>query len=59
MFISNESNQELIELQEDLAQYFTHEHFPISGETYWTCVESLATAKLAELRGEIKSDIVV
>ena len=24
----------------------------VSGETYWTCVESVAIAKLAELRGE-------
>ena len=24
----------------------------MSGETYWTCVESVAIAKLAELRGE-------
>ena len=46
-------------MQEDLAEHFTDEFFPISGETYWTCVESLATAKLAELRGEIKSDITV
>lgn len=59
MHISYEINQELIEMQEDLAEYFTHEFFPISGEVYWTCVESLATAKLAELRGEIKSDIKV
>lgn len=53
MQISRETNQELIELHEDIAAIFTEEHFPISGETYWTCVESLATAKLAELRGEL------
>jgi hypothetical protein len=53
MYIDNETNKELIELQEDLAEYFTAEFFPISGELYWTCVESLATAKLAELRGEL------
>jgi len=59
MYITYETNKELIEMQEDLAEHFTDEFFPISGETYWTCVESLATAKLAELRGEIKSDITV
>ena len=59
MHIDYETHQELIELQEDLAEHFTHEFFPISGEVYWTCVESLATTKLAELRGEIKSDIPV
>jgi hypothetical protein len=30
----------------------------MSGELYWTCVESLATAKLAELRGELIADEV-
>ena len=40
-------------MQEDMAEHFTDENFPISGETYWTCVECLATAKLAELRGEL------
>ena len=43
----------LQELQEDMAEHFTDENFPISGETYWTAVECLATAKLAELRGEL------
>lgn len=57
MHIDYETNQELIEMQEDLAEHFTDEFFPISGEVYWTCVETLATVKLAELRGEITSDI--
>jgi len=57
MYIDSETNQELIELQEDLAEHFTHEFFPISGQVYWTCVESLATAKLAELRGEISVNV--
>ena len=39
-------------MQEDIAEYFTDENM-ISGETYWTCVEAVAIAKLAELRGEI------
>lgn len=59
MFISRETNQELIQLHEDMASYFTDEFFPISGETYWTCVQCLAEAKLAELRGEITSELKV
>ena len=53
MQISKEQLKELQEIQEDIAAHFTDENFPISGETYWTCVECLATAKLAELRGEL------
>ena len=53
MKISKETHDELFELQEDMAEYFTHEHFPLSGEAYWTVVECIATAKLAELRGEL------
>ena len=41
-----------------MAEYFTDEHFPISGETYWTCVQCLAEAKLAELQGLVKPDEV-
>lgn len=39
-------------MQEDIAEYFTDENM-VSGETYWTCIESIAIAKLAELRGDI------
>jgi hypothetical protein len=49
--------KDLTELQEDVAASFTDENL-MSGETYWTIVESLATAKLAELRGEIIPDFV-
>jgi hypothetical protein len=45
--------KDLQELQEDMAEYFTDNNFPVSGEVYWTCIECLATAKLAELRNEI------
>ena len=47
----------LTELQEDVAAAFTDDNI-ISGEAYWTVVESLATAKLAELRGEVTPDFV-
>jgi hypothetical protein len=54
MKISKETHDELFGLQEDMAEYFTDEYF-ISGESYWTVVECIATAKLAELRGEVTS----
>jgi len=53
MQITREKLTDLRQLQEDMASHFINENFPISGETYWTCVECLATAKLAELRGEL------
>ncbi len=53
MQISREALNDLRALQEDMAEHFTDENFPISGETYWTCVQCLAEAKLAELRGEL------
>jgi hypothetical protein len=56
MMITRTSLKDLREMQEDMAEHFTDENFPISGETYWTCVQCLAEAKLAELRGEILSD---
>jgi hypothetical protein len=58
MQIDRETLQELRKLQEDTAEYFCHENFPISGEVYWTAVECLATAKLAELSGELVADEV-
>lgn len=59
MYITHETNQELIALHEDIAGYFTDEYFPISGETYWTCVQCLAEAKLAELKGELILDTAI
>ncbi len=52
MFIPRECVHELQYLQEDIAEHFCDEN-GVSGETYWTCVETLAEAKLMELRGEI------
>ena len=46
------------ELHEDVAENFTDTFFPISGETYWTCVQALAEAKLAELRGELNEALL-
>jgi len=53
MIIDRDTLTDLRELHEDMAAHFVDENFPISGETYWTCVECLAMAKLAELRGEL------
>ena len=53
MIISRDTLTDLRELHEDMAAHFVDENFPISGETYWTCVECLATAKLDEVRGEL------
>lgn len=53
MIIDRDVLKSLQELQEDVASAFTDENFPLSGETYWTCVQCLAEAKLAELRGEL------
>ena len=52
MQIKRHQLRELQYLQEDIAEYCTDENM-VSGETYWTCIESIAIAKLAELRGDI------
>ena len=57
MQIDRELLDDLTGLQEDVASSFTDENL-MSGEVYWTVVESLATAKLAELRGELVPDFV-
>lgn len=57
MIISKEQLNDLQGMHEDMASYFVDENFPISGETYWTCVECLAIAKLAELRGEVEYSV--
>jgi hypothetical protein len=58
MQVDRDTLQELREFQEDCAAHFVDEYFPMSGELYWTMVECLATAKLAELRGEVVADEV-
>lgn len=58
MQIDRDTLQNLREFQEDCAEHFVDEYFPMSGEVYWTAVECLAIAKLAELRGEVVADEV-
>lgn len=48
MQLTREVNEEFIGLQEDVAAIFCEENFPMSGQLYWTLVESLAQAKLME-----------
>jgi hypothetical protein len=49
MQIAEQTAQDLVELQEDMASYFTDLHFPMSGELYWNMVECVARAKLLEI----------
>ena len=44
---------EITELFEDTAEYYCDGNM-ISGQKLWTVLECLATAKLAELNGEIQ-----
>ena len=52
MQISRELLNEITEVIEDTVEYACDQN-QLSGELVWTLVESLATAKLAELRGEL------
>ena len=47
-----QTHVELKELLEDSVQYFCDENM-ISGELAWLVVETLAQAKMAQLKGEI------
>ena len=52
MEISKPQLQELTEVIEDTLEYFCDQQ-QVSGELAWTVLECLATAKLAEMRGEL------
>ena len=52
MQISREQLDELTSVLEDTLEYFCDQEH-VSGELAWTVVECLATAKLAEMRGEL------
>ena len=54
MNISRPLLSEITEVIEDTVEYACDQN-QISGELMWTVVESLATAKLAELRNELAS----
>lgn len=50
MQVTKEVSNDLIGLMEDIAAQFCEDNFPMSGELYWTLVESIATAKLMEIK---------
>ena len=52
MELTRHQLKEIIELVEDTAEYYCTENI-MSGEKFWTVVECLATAKIAELKGEL------
>ena len=52
MRISKDQPTELKENIEDTIEYFCDKEQE-SGQLAWTCIECLATAKLAELNGEL------
>ena len=52
MNITRDKLNDLTELLEDSLEYFC-DNEQISGELAWTIVESLGTAKLAELQGKL------
>ena len=54
MQISRDQLAELTEVIEDTIEYYCDQQ-TLSGQLVWTCIEALATAKLAELNGELAS----
>ena len=52
MDISKQQLKELTEIVEDTVEYACDQH-TLSGELAWTVIECLATAKIAELKGEL------
>ena len=56
MKLSRDQLNELTELIEDTVEYFCDQN-TLSGELAWTVVESLGTAKLAEMKGLCTADV--
>ena len=52
MHISSEKLQDFNELLEDTIEYYCDQNI-ISGELAWILVQTLATAKIAELRNQL------
>ena len=55
MNITRAQLSEITELIEDSVEYFCDQE-RVSGELAWTVVETLGTAKLAELKGLVTAD---
>ena len=56
MRISKKQLNELTEIIEDTIEYFCDKE-QVSGQLAWTCIECLATSKLAELNGELAAAV--
>ena len=56
MQIDRTQLDELNGILEDVASHFCEENM-VSGETFWTCVECFATAKIAELKEHLSKNI--
>jgi hypothetical protein len=54
MQITRPHLKEITEVIEDTVEYAC-DKYQLSGELLWTVIETLAIAKLAELRGEISA----
>ncbi len=52
MEMTQQQLKEMTELFEDTAEYYCDDNV-ISGQKFWTVLECMATAKLAELNGEL------
>ena len=52
MQITQDQLDEITELLEDTAEFYCDDKL-VSGQKLWTVLECLATAKLAELNGEL------
>ena len=51
--LSNEAHKELVELIEDSVSHFCDQN-KISGELTWLVIQCLSTAKIEQLKGNIK-----
>ncbi len=51
--IDRTTHNELVEIIEDSVEYFCNENM-VSGELTWIIIQTLAEAKLAQFRGEVK-----
>ena len=54
MKLQKQQLKELTEIVEDTVEYAC-DQYTLSGELVWTVIECLATAKIAELKGELKA----
>ena len=50
--VTREVHDELVEIIEDSVEFFCDENM-ISGELTWLIVQSLAEAKIAQLKGDV------